>query len=62
MCLVRAGYWELIVYMQILVCPEIFLVINVIVGSKHVCILLLFTPIIGLKSFKSIVVVLSITA
>ena len=30
--------------------------INVIVGSKRFCILLLFIPIIGLKSFKSIVV------
>lgn len=47
-------------YMQILLRPEKFLVINIIVGSKRVCSLLLFIPIFGSKSFKSIVVLFAL--
>ena len=41
MCLVQGRYWELIVYMQILLCPEKVLVTNVIVGSRHILFLYL---------------------
>ena len=44
MCLVQGGYWELIVNMQILFCPEKFLVINVIMGSKHIFLYLVIIP------------------
>ena len=61
MCLVQCGYWELIVYLQMLLCPEKFLVINLIVGSKHIFVFCYFViPIIGLKSFKSIVVLFAL--
>ena len=61
MSLVQEGYWELTVNMQILLCPEKFLVINVIMGSKHIFIFCYFVIlIIGLKSFKSIVVLFAL--
>ena len=40
-----------------LFCPKKFLVINIILGSKHIFVFCYFViPVIGLKSFKSAVV------